>query len=80
MKNILNKLRRTVFRHFVPEIFWPKTVQIGKAIIPVRGQPFSFGVKRLLVKGDYERHRFSFWKSRSNQQIRCSKWVGRLVS
>ena len=38
----------------VPEIVWPKTVSIDGAEIKVRNAPYTFGIKRVLKRGDYE--------------------------
>ena len=62
MKNILRlivsrslKLRRWVLRHLVPEIVWPSHIALeGGGTFPVRGMHYSFGVKRSLVRGEYE--------------------------
>lgn len=83
MSSMLTKLRRFILKRFVPEIFWPKTVQIGRATIPVRGQPFSFGVKRLLVKGEYEHHEIKLLEGRiesADQVIEMGGSVGILTA
>lgn len=38
----------------MPEALWPREVVLTGAAIPVRGQPFSFGVKRALCNNSYE--------------------------
>ena len=54
MTNYLYLLRRVILKRIVPEIFWPTHVDYDGVRILVRGQPYSFGVKRLLSRGDYE--------------------------
>ncbi len=54
MKTFFLKLRRTILANFVPEIFWPVSVNISGAIIPIRNEPFSFGTKWILKKSEYE--------------------------
>lgn len=46
--------RRSLLRRIVPEFVWPETVSIDGVNIKVRGQPYSFGVKRCLVQDAYE--------------------------
>ncbi len=52
--NFLYQFRREILKKIVPEFFWPKTIVIDNAIIPIRHTPYSFGVKRVLTKGNYE--------------------------
>lgn len=47
-------LRRRFLATFVPEFVWPKDVTLDGVPIPIRGAPYSFGVKRLLCSGKYE--------------------------
>lgn len=54
MKTFLLKLRRAILSKLVPEIFWPISVNIAGAIIPIRNEPFSFGTKWILKKNEYE--------------------------
>ncbi len=54
MKTFLLKLRRAILAKFIPEIFWPVSVNIAGAIIPIRNEPFSFGTKWILKKNEYE--------------------------
>jgi hypothetical protein len=51
----LATLRRRLLATFVPEFVWPKDFQLDGVPIPVRGSPYSFGVKRLLCSGEYEK-------------------------
>lgn len=46
--------RRWLLRTLVPERVWPQHVILNGTEIPVRGQPFSFGVKRALCRQTYE--------------------------
>jgi len=46
--------RRRILKRFVPELVWPESVEIDGARIKLRGAPYSFGVKRILRKGQYE--------------------------
>ena len=48
------RLRRSLLRTLVPEWYWSKTVTLDGVRIPVRGMPYSFGVKHVLTKGNYE--------------------------
>lgn len=50
----LRHLRRWLLKKLVPEAVWPVDIQLTGVRIPVRGQPFSFGVKRALCNGTYE--------------------------
>lgn len=47
-------IRRNILKRLVPEIIWPREVTIDGVQIPVRGMDYSFGVKRILLSGDYE--------------------------
>lgn len=47
-------LRRIFLKTFVPEFIWPKYVVIDETNIPIKGMPYSFGIKRILSKGNYE--------------------------
>lgn len=51
----LATLRRRLLATFVPEFVWPRELHLDGVPIPVRGTPYSFGVKRLLCSGEYER-------------------------
>lgn len=51
----MERIRRWLLRHLVPECLWPSHVLLDGVAIPVRGQPFSFGVKRILCDGSYEK-------------------------
>lgn len=54
---IINKLltiRRNFLTFITPEFFWPKTVVIDDVRIKVRGEPYSFGIKLVLKRGEYE--------------------------
>jgi hypothetical protein len=50
----MERVRRWLLKHLVPERVWPPVVQLDGVSIPVRGMPFSFGVKRILCDGSYE--------------------------
>lgn len=52
--NLIYRLRRIILKKIIPEFIWPKTIRMDNAVIPVRGMPYSFGVKRILSKGIYE--------------------------
>jgi hypothetical protein len=47
-------LRRFVLQHFVPEWYWPKTIEMDGVAIPLRNMPYTFGTKWLIKKGAYE--------------------------
>lgn len=47
-------IRRELLKKIVPEFIWPKHVIMDGAEVPIRNMPFSFGVKRILSKDDYE--------------------------
>ena len=52
--DLIYRFRRVILKRIVPEFIWPISVQMDGAEIPVRGMPYSFGVKRTLSKGIYE--------------------------
>src|SRR2546427_137509 len=54
MNLFVYRIRRTLLRFLVPEFVWPKSVSIDGARIAVRNAPYSFGVKRVLQRGEYE--------------------------
>jgi len=54
MNLLLYRMRRTLLRVLVPEFVWPKSVLIDGARIAIRNAPYSFGVKRVLKRGEYE--------------------------
>ncbi len=43
-----------MLKSVVPEFIWPTYVLIDNTPIKVRNEPYSFGVKKILVSGDYE--------------------------
>lgn len=47
-------LRRYILKYFIPELVWPKEVIIDNVKIKLRGAPYSFGIKLILNKGEYE--------------------------
>jgi FkbM family methyltransferase len=51
---VVERIRRWLLRNLVPEALWPRHVLLDGVSIPVRGMPFSFGVKRILCDGTYE--------------------------
>ena len=54
-KNIM-AARRVLLKRLVPEIVWPQFVPtLNGHRFPVRGKNYSFGVKRILKMGAYER-------------------------
>lgn len=50
----ISALRRNILKFFVPEFFWPDYIVIENTKIKLRGEPYSFGIKYILKKGDYE--------------------------
>lgn len=54
MISLLIKLRRWLLRNLIPEAMWPKNVLLDNVSIPVRGMPYSYGVKKILQSGSYE--------------------------
>lgn len=50
----MEQIRRWLLKHLVPELVWPRMVNLDGVPIPVRGMSFSFGVKRILCDGSYE--------------------------
>ncbi|KAF0242838.1 MAG: hypothetical protein Q8K64_05605 [Sediminibacterium sp.] len=54
MRTYLLKLRRILLSILVPELYWPKSVNINGAEIAIRNEPFSFGTKWILKKKNYE--------------------------
>ncbi len=47
--------RKWLLVHLVPEIVWPREVVLDGVEISIRHAPYSFGVKRLLCRNQYER-------------------------
>jgi len=47
-------IRRFLLKIVVPEFFWPVSVEIDGALIGIRNRPYSFGVKWILRKRNYE--------------------------
>ena len=54
MNHLVYRIRRTLLRTLVPEFVWPRHVTIDGARVRVRNAPYSFGVKRVLARGEYE--------------------------
>ena len=54
MNHLLYRIRRSLLRTLVPEFVWPERVVLDGAAIRVRHAPYSFGIKRVLSRGDYE--------------------------
>ena len=54
MKTFILKLRRLLLGTFIPEFYWPVSVNISGVDIPIRNEPFSFGTKWILKKNEYE--------------------------
>jgi hypothetical protein len=54
MRKHLLLARRWVLRHLVPEIYWPKEVNLDGVTIPLRYRPWSYGTKWLIKQGGYE--------------------------
>jgi hypothetical protein len=54
MNLLLYRLRRTLLRVLVPEFVWPRRVVLDGVSIRVRHAPYSFGVKLVLTRGEYE--------------------------
>lgn len=50
----LYRVRRTLLRVLVPEFVWPERVRLDGASIRVRHAPYSFGVKLILKRDEYE--------------------------
>jgi FkbM family methyltransferase len=51
----LYAIRRVLLKKLVPEIIWPRNVDIDGVTIPVRGTSLNFGTKRWISNGLYER-------------------------
>ena len=47
-------IRQFLLKKLVPEILWKKYINLDGVPIPIRGMPFSFGVKLSISWGDYE--------------------------
>ena len=47
--------RKWLLANLVPEIVWPREVVLDGVEIAIRHAPYSFGVKRLLCRNQYER-------------------------
>jgi hypothetical protein len=54
MKSNIVKFRRSILKSVIPEFFWKRFIELDGAKIPVRGMPYSYGVKRILSNGEYE--------------------------
>lgn len=54
LKTWLYTARREILKKIMPELIWPKFITLDNTVIPLRGAPYSFGVKRILAKGNYE--------------------------
>ncbi|MDH3267750.1 MAG: hypothetical protein OEM46_02730, partial [Ignavibacteria bacterium] len=58
MKNLafekISSLRRYILKFVVPEFIWPEYIIIDNAKIKLQGAPYSFGIKLILKKGEYE--------------------------
>lgn len=58
MKKLLAKvfynLRRNILTFLVPEFVWPQYVNIDDVKIKLRREPYTFGIKLSLRKGEYE--------------------------
>jgi len=50
----LYKIRRVLLRYLVPRFLWPKVVTIDNASINLRDAPYSFGIKLILFRNNYE--------------------------
>lgn len=46
---------RFALRHFVPEAYWPETVDVDGVAIRLRNTPYTFSTRRLIKSGHYER-------------------------
>ncbi len=53
--NMMRRVRRAILKHLIPEVFYPKTILIDGVVVPIRNSKFSFGIRRYLLRGDYER-------------------------
>jgi hypothetical protein len=50
----VSSVRRALLKLFVPRFIWPKSVVIDGLSVPLRSAPYSYGIKNLLKKGEYE--------------------------
>ena len=54
LKKLAIRARQAMLKTLIPEIVWPKYVELSGVAIPVRHMPFSFGIKLSLKNSDYE--------------------------
>lgn len=54
MQNLFPRIRRALLKNFIPEFYWPKSVDLDGITVPVRGMPLNFGTKYWLKNGEYE--------------------------
>lgn len=50
MKKLIVRLRRGLLKFLVPEVVWPRWIDLDGLKIQVRGAPYSFGIKSFLSK------------------------------
>lgn len=77
------KIRREILKKIIPDFIWPKEVVLDGAVIPLRESPFSFGIKRYLVLGEYEsaeRVLVGRYLSRGDQVIEMGGSIGVLTA
>lgn len=55
MINKFFQIRRKLLKLIVPEWIWPNFILIDGVEVPIRNMNFSFGVKKILVSGLYEK-------------------------
>ncbi|XOJ89841.1 hypothetical protein ABXT57_02900 [Methylophilaceae bacterium Uisw_097] len=47
-------IRRFFLRNFIPEFIWPIYIYLDDVKFQIRKMPYSYGIKRMLVKNQYE--------------------------
>jgi len=51
---IIKYARRALLKVLVPELIWPRYVLVENVKIKIRNTPYSYGTKRIILRGGYE--------------------------
>jgi FkbM family methyltransferase len=62
-KQTIHKFRRWALSTFVPEWYWPESVDVDGATVRLRGTPYTFGTRWIVRNGSYERPERELLKS-----------------
>jgi FkbM family methyltransferase len=55
LQQLYYRFRRWALATFVPEAFWPRSVEIDGVTVKLRNAPYSFGTKWVIRNGTYEK-------------------------